>query len=363
MQTIIPSDEYKTEFVPGSVKAAISASGATGNDLLMVPIDQLVAPAGFNVRVQNEAREERIEEITDSILANGFFKHMPLKGYAGKEGDISFIYITGGFTRLEAAKRAIKRGAPIERLPVVLAPPGTSMIDLTFGLFTDNTGQPLKPYERGTVVKRLLSFGVELKVIAERMALGVGYINELLYLHSLPSAITQMVISDKVSAGHACHLAHEKGPAEAAKVLAEALAASDEELRDDSPEAAVVDGSGTAGRVTPKRTRTTAAGPSKKIVFAAIDYAIALPGDGIEFLSRWRKGEKDALAEVEATLKKPKAAKKPKKAKAVKKAAKATPKKAKVSPTLDQKTVDAAAAAEITKAADKLAKEAAEVDL
>lgn len=343
METTVPSDEYNVEFAAGSVKAAISAANAKSGDLWMVPIDKLIAPAGFNVRVQNDAREARIEEVTESILANGFYRHMPLKGYVGKEDNEQFIYIVGGFTRLEAAKRAIKRGAPIENLPVVLTPQGTSMADLTLGIAMDNTGQPLSPYERGTVAKRLVTFGWDEKQIAEGMTRTVNYIRELLYLHSLPNAIQQMVINDQVSAGHACHMAHTHGPAGAVKLLSEALAEVEpgETVASDSPEGQEIDGGGTPAPAAARRVTPGQTGPSKKIVLGAIDYALALPGNGIEFLSRWRKGEKDAVAEVELSLKKPKAAKATKK-----------PRKAKAN-GIALSDVETAAAAEITKEADR----------
>lgn len=317
-QSAVPVTEYKTEFVPTGAKAAVTATGAKKiDDAVMVPLDKLTVPGGLNVRIHNAAYEARIDEIADSISQNGFFKWMPLKGYPGKEGDQSFIYVTGGFTRLEAAKRAAKRGAPIEAVPVILTPPGTSMADLTLGIAMDNTGAPLKPYERGVIVKRLIGYGWDEKTIADKMTVSLNYVKDLLYLMGLPMPLQQMVIDDQASAGHVIGLAKQGTPTKALESLREAVAKAEV---DDAPVGSEnkegVDTGGTEGRVRPKRTKKLGV-ISKKIVMAAIDYAIALPGDGIEFLSRWRKGEKDALAEVEATLKRPKqkASKPPAKAK------------------------------------------------
>src|SRR5712691_7059613 len=124
-----PSADFDIEFTQGGVKAAIAKTGAKQRDLLMVPIGELTIVAGLNVRIHDAEYEAHIEEIKTSIIENGFYQHFPLAGYAGKEGDLTLIYVTGGFTRLEAAKRAIKEGAAIEALPVVLKPSGTSMLD------------------------------------------------------------------------------------------------------------------------------------------------------------------------------------------------------------------------------------------
>lgn len=339
--TQIPPTDYKTEFIPGTVKAAIAAVGAKSGDVWMVPLDNLVVPSGLNVRIHDADYEERVDEVKDSILANGFYKHMPLPGFVGKEGDQQLIYIVGGFTRLEAARRAAKEDPSLETVPVVLKPGGTSMADLTLALAMDNTGRPLKPYERSIVVKRLTNFGWEEDEIAKKMTVSGEYVKQLLFMQSLPNAIHKMVINGEVSVGHAVDMAKRHGASEAVKILAAAL----------KPGNGAADGAGSANgaangatartRVTPRQTRSAGAGkggPSKKMALAAIDFAIALPTEGIEFLNRWRKGEKDALAEVAAMSKPPRKAKAKKaKAKAKRKTAAKRPRKtaAPVAPNAD----------------------------
>jgi ParB-like chromosome segregation protein Spo0J len=329
--------DYTAEFQQGGVKAAIAATGAKSGDLLMVPIDKIRVPEGLNVRDRTEAYERHIEMLCDSIIENGFFRWMPLRGYAAKVGDETVIYVTGGFSRLEAAKLAIKRASiPLEVLPVVLTPSGTSMADIQLGLAMDNTGRALTPYERGRVVKRLIGYGWSQQDIATKLVVSQAYVNNLLYLHGLPQAIQDMVMRDQVSANHAVTTAKAVGPDEALKTFQDALLVTNNERieGDPSSEDDDIEKGGSAGRIRPKATGVV----SKKIILAAVDYAIAL-GD-IEFLIRWRKGEKDAVDELAATLKKPKAVK----AKAVKAKRK----------TKAQKTADAVAAAEIGKAADEL---------
>lgn len=289
----VPAADFHVELVQGGMKAAITETGAKSRDLLMVPVDQIKIVAGLNVRIHDDDYEEHVEEIKNSIIENGFYQHFPLSGYAGKEGDQTFIYCTGGFTRLEAAKRAIKAGAPIEALPVVLKPPGTSMLDLTLALAMDNTGKPLKPYERAIVVKRMVGYGAEPDAIASKMGISGQYVTDLLYMLGLPNAIQQMIIKDQVSAGHAVVMARKHG-AEATKVLQAAI----------TPAAGANGATPPAGRATPGTTGSGPKSTPKKVYISAIVYALALP-DGLDWLKRWHEGEADAVAELTATLAKP----------------------------------------------------------
>jgi hypothetical protein len=303
----VPATEYKTEFVQGAAEKAKKEAGATETAMLMVPVEKLVVPAGLNVRIHDADYEARIEEVTDSIIANGFYRHMPLPAYVGKEGDQNFYYVTGGFTRLAAVKRAIDKGNPIEKVPVVLHPAGTSMLDLNYRLANDNTGSPLKPYEKGIVAKRALSYGQTEEQIAEKMNVVVQYVKDLLYLHSLPQATQGLVISGRVAAGAAIKLSRELGPAEALKAF---------ETAGDTGTADAGNSSGgtpaPAARVTPRAARRAAGNGASKaptpkqqltVAIAAIDYALALPGDNMEVRARWRKGETEAVAEVYAMVK------------------------------------------------------------
>lgn len=317
----LPPTEFTVELVQGGMKAAMKDNGATSRDLLMVPIDNLKVVAGLNVRVTNVEYEEHLEFLKNSIVENGFYQHMPLSGYAGKEGDSTFIYVTGGFSRLEAAKRAIAEGAMIENLPVVLKPPGTSMADLMLALDVDNTGKPLSPYERGTVIKRLISYGWSEADIAKRMRITPQYTKDLLYLMGLPNGLRQQVISGRAAAAHVVQIARKVGPSEALKAF-EASAPKPAEGG-----GGTADAGSSSERINPRATAAAAAEAiakkpviPKKTLFLAIDYAIALPGDGLKWLARWRKGEIEAVAEL-ATYKPPRKTRADAKPKAGKKAA------------------------------------------
>lgn len=317
MDTIVPSTEYTSEFSQGSAEKAKKEAGAKGDGLLMVPVEKLVVPGGFNVRIHDAEYEARVEEIADSIIENGFYRHMPLPVFVGKEGTdkdaLNFYYVTGGFTRLAGVKRAIDKGTPIEAVPCVPHPPGTSMVDLTYRLANDNTGNPLSPYEKGIIVKRQVGYGQDVPTIARKMGVSEQYVNNLLYLHGLPQATQALVINGRISAKTAIELSRQLGPAEALKSFETAVAEGAPPEGDGEPEGST--GTTAAPRqVTPRQARAAggngaskAATPKQQlaVALAAIDYSLALPGDNMDFLSRWRKGEKEATAEVYATLKPP----------------------------------------------------------
>lgn len=293
-ELVIPSTEFKEEFVQGSFKAAVVAAGIKTRDLSMVPIDAIVAVKNLNVRIEDEEYEAHVQEITDSILENGFYIHKPLSGYIAKEGENTLVYCTGGFTRLKAAKRAIERGAPIETLPMVFKPPGTSMADLTLALDVDNIGSPLRPYERAIVIKRLIDFGWDEETISTKMRLSGQYVKDLLYLMSLPNGLRMIVVRGIGSTGHVIQLARKVGPAEALRAFEASTPDADNQAEEISAPAKV------SRAATAAATGGKPPGIPKKTLFSAIDFAISLPSAGIDWLKRWRTSEEDAVAELAA---------------------------------------------------------------
>lgn len=211
----------------GNVKAAMSEVGAGRSDMWTVPVDMIKVMDGFNVRVQNADYAARIEEIANSILANGFLKDKPLTGYVAKEDGQQVIYVTDGHTRLRAAKLAIERGAEISTLPVITKPAGTSIEDLTVALVTSNNGRPLAPIEMGAVVKRLAGYGMAEDVIAKRIGVTTGYIKDLLLLMGAPKAIRKAVEDGKISAANAVAQMKKHGD-KAADVIGSAITEAEE---------------------------------------------------------------------------------------------------------------------------------------
>lgn len=214
--------EFSQDFAAGNVKAAMKDAGAGSGDLYKVPVNKLVVLPGFNVRTKTPEYEAHIEQLTQSILANGFYANQPLGVIIDESGQ---VIVHSGHSRLEAAKRAIALGAQIETLPVVTSPRGTTMEDLTIGLVTNNTGKPLSPIEVAVVIKRMVGWGRDTKDIASKLGVTEGYVNDLLGLLEAPEATKQLVAAGKVAAGTAIKLGKKVGAKEAAKQLQAAAAA------------------------------------------------------------------------------------------------------------------------------------------
>lgn len=198
---------------PTGVKGVMKAVGASSGDLWMVPPDQLHVIEGFNVRVENAAYKAHTRRLADSMKANGYYRHKPMKGYVAKDAEgNAVIYITDGHTRRRALNIAIEEGASIEAVPVIVAAAGTSNEDLTVGLVTDNDGSPLTPLEIAVVCKRLIGYGLDEKAIAARISRTKQYVSDLLALLAAPAAVRKMVEKDEVSATLAIETLKKHGP-------------------------------------------------------------------------------------------------------------------------------------------------------
>jgi ParB family chromosome partitioning protein len=191
---------FNLELTPGNVKAAMRSAGAPSADLWKVPLGHIRVMEGFNVRVTDDPEyQAHVRRIADSIKVEGFYDHKPLAGYVSREGDINFINITDGHTRLAAVAIANAEGAEIASLPVVVSPRGTNLEDLTVALVTGNSGRQLTPYEVGIVCKRLLGYGMPEKRISERLGVTVRWIRDLLSLVAAPSTVRGLVVAGAVS--------------------------------------------------------------------------------------------------------------------------------------------------------------------
>lgn len=185
------------ELVAGNTKAAMKDIQAVSSDLWKVPLDKFVFIEGFNPRTDTPAYLAHIEEVAQSILANGYYQDKPIAAFVDEDGAIR---PTDGHTRIRAARRAVELGAPLETLPTVIKPRGTSMEDITVALVTSNTGKPLTPYETALVVKRLIDMGLDEKTVAKRLNYTTPYVQDLLTLVAAPKPIRDMVANGQVAA-------------------------------------------------------------------------------------------------------------------------------------------------------------------
>lgn len=210
MTNQIAQDFAKT-IVASNIKTAMSAVDAKKRDMYFVPIDSLKIMDDFNVRIKNDAYHAAVREIADSIKANGFYAHKPFAVIVMKENGADVLAVYDGHTRFDGLKLAISEGAAIERVPVVCAPSGTTLEDITVGLVTNNSGRQLDPMGIAVVCKRLVGYGLENAEIAKRLAFSVGYVSNMLSLIGAPKQIRDMVTDGKVSASLAVSTLRDHG--------------------------------------------------------------------------------------------------------------------------------------------------------
>lgn len=195
----IPSISYMPELEQGNVKAAVKAIGGGSSDLWQVDPRELRVLPDFNIRLDSPQHEAKIEWLTDQMIEHGYKQDKPIAAFVAKEDGKDVLYITDGHTRHKAVMRAIAKGKNIERVPVVVKPRGTDMVDLTLDLVTSNSGEPLTPLEVGIVCKRLIGNGLDAKEIARRLGYTPEYVNSLLDLVAAPAELKKMVTEGKVA--------------------------------------------------------------------------------------------------------------------------------------------------------------------
>lgn len=214
--------EFDRSLVPAShKKVLLRVVPGKGNMIMVLPQDIRVVP-GLNPRVRSKRYLEHLDRIKRSIIKHGFFADKPLAGYAGMDGTKPVIFCTDGGTRLEAANQAIAEGAPLEYLPLVLKPEGTSMEDLTVSMVRSNEGLEFTPLERAILCARLRKFNWTFDRIAEELDVDPSYVHHLLTLAAAPPGVRQMVANEETTAGVAIEAMRQHGE-HAEQVLQAAL--------------------------------------------------------------------------------------------------------------------------------------------
>lgn len=333
----LPSTDFNETLTPGNARAALKDAGATRAEGFMLDIDEIMVLEGFNPRVIGADYSKHVDQIADSILANGFLPGKPLTVHAvtetPEEGSepVTVFYVVDGHTRLAAARKAIEKGAEIKTLPVVLTPAGTSLADLTIQtVLNNNTTKPLSPIELAVVVKRLTNYNVEKAEIARRLSITPRYIDDLMLLLGAPSVIQEAVRSGKVSATLAVQEIRQHGDKAAERVKTAVAAAGDKKVTakkmPKAPAKSVTTGKAkakakekvkkalakAAGKAeTPKAAKPKADDapglPASDTDFwkGAVECALAMPkkaGAGLEFLAKFVAEDATVIAEVERWL-------------------------------------------------------------
>lgn len=197
--------------VEGNAAGAVRAVGARRQDVFMVVPHELTVIDGFNVRIRNEAYQQHVRGLADSMLSEGFYQDKPLAGFVSLEGGLHRINVYDGHCRLEAVKLAISEGAPIEHVPVVIASAGMTAVDMTVALVRSNAGRALEPLEKAMVCKRLLEMGHTPAEISRRLGFTQQYYRDLMVLLGADSEVLGMVERGEVSAKTAIALVRQEG--------------------------------------------------------------------------------------------------------------------------------------------------------
>jgi ParB family transcriptional regulator, chromosome partitioning protein len=159
-------------------------------EMMEVDID-LIEPNNFQPRMN--FNEERLEELAQSIKANGIIQPLLVRRVDGER-----YQIVAGERRWRAAQRA-----GLSRVPCVIKEiPEDKMLELA--LVENIQRQELNAIEEAHAYKRLIeALGLTQEMVAQRVGRDRTFITNYLRLLRLPEDIQQLVESEKLSMGHA----------------------------------------------------------------------------------------------------------------------------------------------------------------
>jgi len=265
------SQQFTLQLTPGNLKNGMKAAGAKSNELWTVPLEQLRAIEGFNVRVRNAKYFARVRKYADSMKEHGYLPHKPMAGYMGKDPETGedVVFYTAGHTRYDSillANSELPEEKQIKAVTLVMQPPKTTTTKrLNALLITENDAAALDPYEASIVCKRLLDDGSSVEEIAKEVNFSTEWVDSLLQLAAAPRELQLMIVDDVIKPTFAIETIKEHGGEQALVILKQALArktsgktgAPDVEANAESGAEASTDGDETTAR-EPKKVRLTA---------------------------------------------------------------------------------------------------------
>jgi len=206
--------------VTGNTKAAVKAAGGGSSDLWTVPPDQIHYDARDNVRPLDP---ERVRHVANLIKANGYDRKKPLGCFVRKVAGNDLIFVYEGQHRYHAALLAIKEGAQIERLPIVIdEAKSVSRVNLIYAGITNNDGEKLTPLQLAEKVVELQDLGEPNAIICERLNVTDQTIRDVLLLANAPSELHKLVRNKVVSSTLAIEEIRAHGNEKALERLANA---------------------------------------------------------------------------------------------------------------------------------------------
>ncbi|REG58982.1 ParB-like chromosome segregation protein Spo0J [Paraburkholderia sp. BL6669N2] len=183
--------------VTGNTKAAVKAAGGGSSDLWTVPPSEIHYDPRDNVRPLDQ---DRVRHLAELIKANGYDRKQPIGCFVRKVGGQDRIFVYAGQHRFHGALLAIKEGAPIDRLPVVIdEAKSVSRVNLIYAGINTNDGEKLTPLQLAEKVIELQELGEPNATICKRLNVTDQTIRDVLLLANAPVALHKL-IRDKVVA-------------------------------------------------------------------------------------------------------------------------------------------------------------------
>jgi ParB family transcriptional regulator, chromosome partitioning protein len=159
-----------------------------GEELLEIDLD-LIEPNSEQPRTR--FTEENLEELTQSIRANGIVQPIVVRRYNSK------YQIVAGERRWRAAQRA-----GLQKISAIVKEVSDDKL-LELALIENIQRQELNPIEEARAYKNLINaVGLTQEMVAERVGKNRTLITTSLRLLKLPDDIQKLIEEEKISAGH-----------------------------------------------------------------------------------------------------------------------------------------------------------------
>ena len=173
------------------LSALLSDTPATASEAMREIDIDLIEPSNMQPRTHFD--EARLEELAQSIRANGIIQPLLVRQFEGDR-----YQLVAGERRWRAAQRA-----GLQRVPVVVREiPEERMLELA--LIENIQRQELNAIEEAHAYKRLIeSLGLTQEMVAQRVGRDRTFITNYLRLLRLPEDVQRFLEEEKLSTGHA----------------------------------------------------------------------------------------------------------------------------------------------------------------
>ncbi|WP_432263105.1 hypothetical protein [Cupriavidus sp. TMH.W2] len=216
--------ELITPVVKGNLKNGMKESGASSGDLWAIDPFKIIVDEKYNVRERDDAYEAKVINLMESMLDPnvGFMRDSPLSVIVVKQNGADVIVLKRGHRRLEAAKRAIEKGASFKVVYAVATQTNLAEEDRIADLHHSNNGDKLSTYELSKVCKLLSLYLPDTAAIGKKLAIEKSYAEDLLLLIEGPFAIREHVRTGRITATFAIDMLKEHGE-KAADMIQQAI--------------------------------------------------------------------------------------------------------------------------------------------